>query len=92
MIVVADTTPLRHLVEIDEVEVLERLYGEIVVPASVWNELQHSQTPAMVRSWVERSPSWIKVICVVVPDATMPHLGSGEREAISWPSKSATAY
>ncbi len=83
MIVIADTTPLRHLVEINQVEVLERLYGQIVVPTSVWNELQHSRTPANIRTWVEGSPAWIEVRNVMVPNEALPNLGPGERESIT---------
>ncbi len=32
MIIVSDTTPLRYLIEIDEIYVLEKLFGEVIVP------------------------------------------------------------
>lgn len=39
MIVVSDTSPLSALMTIGRPEILEKLFGEIIVPAAVWNEL-----------------------------------------------------
>ena len=39
MIVVADATPLRYLVLIGEVEVLAVLYGDVLIPPAVVEEL-----------------------------------------------------
>jgi hypothetical protein len=55
MIVVADATPLRYLVVIQFDHILPLLYGRILIPASVVNELSHDSTPEMVRSWLDPS-------------------------------------
>ena len=39
-IVVADTTPLRYLAEIDYLDLLPRLFESIYIPAVVFRELQ----------------------------------------------------
>ena len=39
MIVVSDTTPLISLLKIDRVEILEKLFGEVVLPEEVFTEL-----------------------------------------------------
>jgi len=39
MIIVADTSPINYLVLIKEIEVLPRLYGKIVIPEAVREEL-----------------------------------------------------
>ena len=44
MIVVSDTTPLRHLIAIGEAELLASLYGTVIVPRAVWAELQAEAT------------------------------------------------
>jgi len=44
MIVVSDTTPLRHLIAIGEAELLPKLYGTVIVPGAVWAELQAEAT------------------------------------------------
>jgi predicted nucleic acid-binding protein len=46
MIVVSDTTPLRHLIAIGEAELLPRLYGTVIVPPAVWAELQAAAYPS----------------------------------------------
>lgn len=40
MIVIADTTPLNHLILIDQVSLLRALYGRVIVPQAVFSELQ----------------------------------------------------
>ena len=57
MIVVSDTTPLRHLIAIGEAELLPKLYGTVIVPGAVWAELQAEATPLIVKkpSWGPRS-------------------------------------
>ena len=41
MIVVSDTSPLNYLILLSHVDVLPRLFGQVYVPPSVLNELQH---------------------------------------------------
>lgn len=39
MIVVSDTTPLISLLKIDRVDLLERLFGQVLIPQAVFDEL-----------------------------------------------------
>ena len=39
MIVVSDTTPLISLLKINRINLLERLFGEVMIPQAVFNEL-----------------------------------------------------
>lgn len=39
MIVVSDTTPLISLMKIERLDLLEKLYGKVFIPAAVYNEL-----------------------------------------------------
>jgi predicted nucleic acid-binding protein len=83
MIVVADTSPINYLIQIGCVNLLYRLYSEIIVPASVLEELQHSGAPDAVRGWAAGLPGWVRVVSPSVPaDSTLEALGPGEREAI----------
>lgn len=41
MIVIADTGPINYLILIQEIQILPVLYGRILVPASVCDELKH---------------------------------------------------
>ena len=39
MIVVSDTTPLISLLKINRIDLLEKLFGEVLIPEAVFNEL-----------------------------------------------------
>lgn len=39
MIVVSDTTPLISLLKINKIDLLEKLFGEVMIPEAVFNEL-----------------------------------------------------
>jgi predicted nucleic acid-binding protein len=83
MIVVADTSPLNYLIQIECDHLLHKLYRRIVVPRSVMEELSHMGAPLAVRAWLEQVPGWIEIRGLSSPpDQTLEHLGSGEREAI----------
>jgi len=83
MIVIADTTPLNYLVLIDLTHILAELFGQVVIPPAVLNELQSPQAPDAVREWFAHHPDWLVVKEVPQPDPTLAHLDPGEREAIT---------
>ena len=85
MIVVSDTTPLRHLIAIGKVDLLRRVYGAVVVPVAVWSELQAQSTPSAVKAWLQSAPDWLQVRRAREPqpgDTSLDNLDDGEREAI----------
>jgi uncharacterized protein len=85
MTVVADTTPIRHLVAIGLGYLLERLYGRLSIPTRVWMELNDESTPAIVSDWLRGNRDWISVESPLPEDemhTAMDHLHQGEREAI----------
>lgn len=45
MIVVADTTPINYLILIEEIDLLPKLYGRVIIPRAVNEELMRSRTP-----------------------------------------------
>ena len=61
MIVIADITPLNYLVLIEQSSLLPRLYGRVLIPLAVYEELQQEHTPALVRAWVANRPAWLEV-------------------------------
>lgn len=83
--VVADTTPLRFLVEIGHEGLLPSLFGRIWIPGGVKRELQHPNAPAMLREWIQNLPDWVEVREVQPPGGTAhveAGIGRGEWEAI----------
>ena len=82
MIVIADTTPLNYLVLIDRADLLSQLFGRVLIPPAVFNELKQPETSEQVRDWVAHAPSWLQVQSLRSrPDPSLGHLDSGEREA-----------
>jgi predicted nucleic acid-binding protein len=81
-VVVADTTPLHYLVLIGQAEVLRSLFGEVMIPEAVLDELQHPNAPPAITAWLQSPPQWLSVEKVGHVDESI-QLGRGEKEAIS---------
>jgi predicted nucleic acid-binding protein len=83
MLVIADTTPLRYLVVLGQVDILPTLFGQVLIPPAVAVELQHPKAPAAVRAWIASPPPWLDTRpSSLLPDAALLRLDPGEREAI----------
>jgi predicted nucleic acid-binding protein len=83
MLVVADSSPLHYLVLIDSTAILPTLFGRMLIPPMVAEELQRSRTPAPVRAWMASPPEWLEIrLPHQRPAAVLLRLGAGEREAI----------
>jgi predicted nucleic acid-binding protein len=83
-VVVADAGPLRYLILIDEIELLPRLFGKIVLPDVVRDELIAPRTPREVSAWLATSPPWLETRSTLVAEAQLPRkLDDGERAAIA---------
>jgi predicted nucleic acid-binding protein len=83
VIVVADTSPIRYLLLIEQIDLLPRLYGKITIPTKVYTELVALNAPKVVQSWAIDLPSWIEVKTTSMSaDLTLQRLDPGEQEAI----------
>jgi predicted nucleic acid-binding protein len=84
-VVIADSSPLNYLTLIGSNDVLQRLYGTVIVivPRQVIAELIDPAAPDDVRKWAPDLPSWIDLRESVVLDNDMTHLDPGERAAIA---------
>jgi predicted nucleic acid-binding protein len=83
MIVVADASPLNYLIQVNCDSLVRDLYGSVLVPATVMEELRHPSAPPSVAAWCSPLPSWIEVRTVSLrTDAALEALDYGEREAI----------
>jgi predicted nucleic acid-binding protein len=84
MIVVADTSPIKYLVLIEHIEVLPYFYQRVLIPPSVWEELQDAGTPDPVRAWAAHPLDWLQRHELrTPPDSSLNFLDRGEREAIA---------
>lgn len=59
MIVVSNTSPLNYLVQIESAEIIQQLFGSILIPQAVKEELVHPVSPAIVRNWMAKPPVWL---------------------------------
>ncbi len=82
MLVIADSSPLIVLVKIGHIEVLPKLFGEVVIPPAVASEIAASERPQIVRSFAAARPAWLRVHA---PSAVqqLTKLHQGESEALS---------
>jgi predicted nucleic acid-binding protein len=85
-LVVADTGPLNYLILVEAIDVLPRLFAQVLVPAAVYDELTHSDAPTPVRAFIAHKPPWLEVR--PNPDRSGddgidPALDEGERAAIA---------
>jgi len=84
MIVVADTSPINYLVLIGQVDILGRLYHRVLIPQTVFEELNASFAPPAVSKWLSARPPWFEVSKLeILPDPKLDYLGKGERDAIA---------
>ncbi len=82
--VVSDTSPLNYLILIEQINLLPQLYSRVLIPASVYEELNAPETPDLVRTWRASLPDWLEVSPdLAAPDPDLSHLHAGERDAIS---------
>jgi predicted nucleic acid-binding protein len=87
-LVVADTGPLNYLVLIGDIELLPKLFGRVLAPQAVCDELADRDAPAVVRAWVAQKPIWLEVRKdpdIHPNDATAQKLDRGERAAVALP-------
>lgn len=81
MLVVSDSSPLNFLIRLDCVEVLPALFGTVLIPAKVEEELMHPATPDAVKLFVASPPAWLQVRSPAHVEH-IPKLDPGEEAAI----------
>src|SRR5579864_1461763 len=84
LIVVADTSPLRYLVQIDQIQLLPRLFEKILIPSVVSDELRHPSAPEAVRNWMNSQAEWLEISTFRASnDPSLRALDEGEKAAIA---------
>lgn len=85
MIIVSDTAPISELAKVEYLDLLPQLFGKVVIPQGVFNELQIGQHPA---AFIVQNLAWLEVVTVdnqqLVEELQKSfHLHLGESEAIA---------
>jgi len=80
-VVVSDTSPLHYLILCGADSILPRLFRQVVIPPTVFRELQQPNTPPPVRQWAASLPAWVAVQSPKTVKLTLD-VDAGELEAI----------
>ena len=82
MLVISDASPINVLVRIKLIHILPKLYGRVLIPPAVADELNDPRAPQDVRDFMAGSPTWVEI---GAPSSLLdlPSIGLGERAAIS---------
>jgi predicted nucleic acid-binding protein len=80
-VVVSDTSPLHYLILCGAETILPSLFRQVVIPPTVFRELQQPNTPPLVRQWAASLPTWIAVQTPKKLNLTLD-VDAGELEAI----------
>jgi predicted nucleic acid-binding protein len=80
-VVVSDTSPLHYLILCGAETLLPRLFSQVVIPPTVFRELQQPNTPAPVRQWAGSLPAWAAVQTPRTINLSLD-VDAGELEAI----------
>jgi predicted nucleic acid-binding protein len=83
MIVVADTSPINYLLLISQIDLLPRLFQQIIIPDVVRDEMLDPNAPPVLQQWIANPPSWLTVQSVPVTDTTLNILDPGEQAAMT---------
>ena len=83
MIVVSDTSPINYLLLIDQLDLLPRLFQQIIIPDVVRDEMLDLGAPPVLQQWISDSPPWLTVQAVSVIDETLSALDPEEQAAIT---------
>jgi predicted nucleic acid-binding protein len=84
VLVIADTSPIRYLVQIGQIDLLHRLFAAVSIPTEVARELGDASAPPDVQAWIQSPPAWLRVLDVDVNDEpALSNLDPGERAAIA---------
>src|ERR1035438_8124138 len=83
MIAVADTSPICYLILIGEIDLLPKIFSQVLAPQAVLAELLHEDAPAAARGWASNLPSWICVKeLALLATSGLEKLQAGEQAAI----------
>ena len=80
-VVVSDTSPLHYLILCSAETILPGLFHQVVIPPTVFRELQQPNTPSLVRQWARSLPTWAAVQTPKALNLSLD-VDAGELEAI----------
>lgn len=61
LLVIADTSPIRYLIQIGHINLLHSLFQAVSIPTEVARELSDPSAPPAVQAWIRTPPIWLTV-------------------------------
>ena len=84
LLVIADTSPIRYLLQIGHIDLLHSLFQTVSIPTEVACEFSHPSAPTAVQSWIQTPPGWLNVQnAPEIDDPALAALDPGEWSAIA---------
>ena len=80
-VVISGTSPLHCLILCGAEALLLRLFRQVVIPPTVFRELQQPNTPPQVQQWARSLPAWAAVQAPTTINLSLD-IDAGELEAI----------
>jgi predicted nucleic acid-binding protein len=81
---IVDTSTLNYYRKIEQEELLRKIYGEIVIPEQVYEEMKRDTAPEHIREWANNLPDWVKVEKVEIPEhIDRLNIGPGEKGVLA---------
>jgi predicted nucleic acid-binding protein len=84
MIIVSNTSPISSLAKINQLSLLEYIYGQVIIPQAVYNELTDIRAGEKVNNALKNA-NWIEIKSVINKQSVRKlelNLDQGEAEAI----------
>ena len=73
MIIISDTSILSGLVQIGEVDVRSKLFGQVIITGEIASEFTHPLAPVGLKKLLSNPPVWL-----VIRDRSIPNLPETE--------------
>ena len=86
MIIISNTSPICYLYLINCLDLFPELFGQVILPKSVRDELKAEGAPVGLQDWIAQPPSWANIHTGVLTrseaNPALDRLHAGERDAI----------
>lgn len=85
MIIISDTSPISNLLRIGQISLLQQLYGRVIIPPTVHEEIRTLETFGIDTSWLSNT-DWLVIQAVrdqALVASLREELDPGEAEAIA---------
>lgn len=81
-VAVADTGPLNYLILIGCIEIVPSLFGAVLIPDAVLEELRRPAAPDAVRAWASALPYWVEIGSIKTSHGGPSYLDRGESDVL----------